>query len=122
MRVLAHLGDAVFSLYEREQEALSCVSAKQIHGKVIARVSAAKQAAILFALTPNLLPDELEIVRMARNLKPSSYRKAGQTAYRQSTAFEALLGYLYLCDQGRLCQVLSLTRAGGEEPEQPGRP
>jgi ribonuclease-3 family protein len=109
LRVLAHLGDAVFSLYERERAIAADASAQQIHRKVILRVSASKQADLLGELAPHLTVEEQEIVRMARNLKPSSYNKSGQAAYRKATAFEALLGYLYLTDIERLTELLAIT-------------
>jgi ribonuclease-3 family protein len=109
LRVLAHLGDAVFDLFERERAVHSTRTARQMHGKVVLRVTAGAQSALLEALTPALNEDEVEIVRMARNLKPSGYRKSGQSAYRKATAFEVLLGYLYLVDRERLRQILEST-------------
>ena len=67
------------------------------------------QANILNQITPQLSEDELEIVRRARNLKTSVARRSDQAAYRRATAFEALLGYLYLTDGTRLRDVLALT-------------
>lgn len=109
LRVLAHLGDAVFDLFEREREVLSSATARQMHGKVVSRVSAGKQSELLSGLVEHLSEDEQEIVRMARNLKPSSYNKSGQAAYRKATAFEALIGYLYLTDRERLRHLLEMT-------------
>lgn len=108
LRVLAHLGDAVFHLYEREREVMSTASAQQMHRKTVSRVSAERQSELLTDLMPHLTDEEQEIVRMARNLKPTGYRKAGQSAYRKSTAFEALIGYLYLTTPERLRQILDL--------------
>lgn len=109
LRVLAHLGDAVFDLFERERAVLHTATARQMHGKVVSRVTAGAQSELLSTLTPQLHEDEQEIVRMARNLKPSGYRKSGQSAYRKATAFEALIGYLYLVDQERLQRLLEMT-------------
>lgn len=109
LRVLAHLGDAVFDLFERERAVLHTGTARQMHGKVVSRVTAGAQSELLSALTPELTDDELEMVRMARNLKPSGYRKSGQSAYRKATAFEALIGYLYLVDPERLHRILEMT-------------
>ncbi len=109
LRILAHLGDAVFDLFERQREVLSTATARQLHSKVASRVSAGAQSALLAQLAPHLSSDETEIVRMARNLKPSGYRKMGQSSYRAATAFEALIGYLYLSDPERLRELLELT-------------
>jgi ribonuclease III family protein len=109
LRLLAHLGDAVFHLFERERQITSSGSARQLHQKSTLTVSAKHQAELLSKLSEVLTASESELVRRARNLKPSGYRKSGQNAYRQATAFEALLGYLYLQDQKRLKEILNWT-------------
>ena len=109
LKVLAHLGDAVFHLFERERQAMVIKTAAQLHKQAAVRVSATKQAEMLTQLSDQLTDEEADIVRRARNLKPSNYRKSGQDTYRQATAFEALLGYLYLTDEKRLVALLSLT-------------
>lgn len=109
LKVLAHLGDAVFHLFERERQTLTIKSAAQLHKQAATRVSALKQAELLAALMPQLSEEEADIVRRARNLKVSNYRKSGQDIYRQATAFEALLGYLHLTDENRLLSILHLT-------------
>lgn len=106
-RSLAHLGDAVFHLFEREREIKLTHSVKQMHMR--ARVSADTQAALLEKITPHLLDDEVEIVRRARNVKVTASRRNQQAIYRRATAFEALLGYLYLTDPPRLQSILTLT-------------
>ncbi|MBX9880083.1 MAG: ribonuclease III [Candidatus Obscuribacterales bacterium] len=109
LKVLAHLGDAVFHLFERERQTLTIKSAAQLHKQAASRVSALKQAELLAELMPQLSEEEADIVRRARNLKVSNYRKSGQDIYRQATAFEALLGYLHLTDESRLLSILHLT-------------
>jgi ribonuclease-3 family protein len=109
LRNLAHLGDAVFHLFEREREILQSANAKQMHNRVTMRVNAEKQAVLLFQITPRLNSVENDIVRRARNLKAANYRKGEQASYRQATAFEALVGYLYLTDTQRLKEVLHWT-------------
>lgn len=109
LKVLAHLGDAVFHLFERERQALTIKTAAQMHKQAALRVSAGQQAEMLTQLSAQLTEEEADIVRRARNLKPSNYRKSGQDIYRQATAFEALLGYLYLTDEKRLLTILNLT-------------
>jgi ribonuclease-3 family protein len=109
MRLLAHLGDAVLHLFEREREILTVSSAQQMHVKTVSRVSAPKQAELLDVVADRLTDVERDIVRRARNVKPSGYRKAGQKAYRKATAYEALIGFLYLTDSERLNEVLNWT-------------
>jgi ribonuclease-3 family protein len=108
LRVLAHLGDAVFDLFERESKILQAPSARNLHDQVVKRVSAKSQAEILDSLTTFLSEEEADIVRRARNLKAGS-RSGEQESYRKSTAFEALIGYLYLTDKLRLKEILQLT-------------
>jgi ribonuclease-3 family protein len=108
--MLAHLGDAVFELYEREHEVMTAQSAETLHQKVVRRVNAESQAKILEGLMEHLHEAEQDLVRRARNLKLSGNRRADQTSYRYATAMEALVGYLYLTDKERLSQLLDLTR------------
>ena len=116
LRVLAHLGDAVFHLFEREREILQSANAKQMHNRVTMRVNAEKQAALLFQIAPRLNEAEQDVIRRARNLKAANYRRGEQTSYRQATAFESLVGYLYLTNTSRLQEVLSWTLEPAPEP------
>ena len=109
LKVLAHLGDAVFHLFERERQVLMIKTASSLHKTTAASVSAVRQADLLDNLAPGLSEEEADIVRRARNIKPSNYRKSGQDAYRKATAFEALVGYLYLLDKKRLLTLLNKT-------------
>lgn len=109
LRLVAHLGDAVFELFERERELLGSATAEKLHHKVVKRVNAAAQSRILDRLAEHLSDGEKDIVRRARNIKPSYSRRSDQRNYRKSTAFEALIGYLYLSDRTRLEQILRLS-------------
>lgn len=107
-RVLAHLGDAVFHLYERERETLLAHDVKSMHEKLAVRSSAEFQAELLGKIEDTLEEDEKDIVRRARNVKATGH-KDRQNSVRRATAFEALLGYLYLTKPERLLVVLSQT-------------
>ena len=109
LRQLAHLGDAVFALYEREREIITSLTVKQMHERVAHRSSAVVQADLLEKLSGELNESELDIVRRARNIKAPSGRAGGQDNYRRATAFEALLGFLYLTNRKRLQLILALT-------------
>ena len=111
LRNLAHLGDAVFELYEREKEVSEKKLAKQIHKQVVSRVNARSQAELLHRITESLTESERDLVRRARNLKVGNFKKVDQSVYRQATAFEALIGYLYVTDLARLIQILAITDA-----------
>lgn len=110
LRSLAHLGDAVFELHERERELLQQATVKSLHNKVVGRVNSKEQARLLVKLKPLLTEAEQDIVRRARNLKVSGFRRnVEQSVMRQATAFEALIGFLYLTDEARLQDLLALT-------------
>lgn len=110
IRILAHLGDAVFALYERERETLVAVDVSQMHEKTALRTSAAAQAVCLERISNLLSPDELDLIRRAKNVKTTRKGPAGK-AYRQATAFETLVGFLYLTSPERLKFLLDKTTA-----------
>ncbi|HEY9789040.1 MAG TPA: ribonuclease III domain-containing protein [Candidatus Obscuribacterales bacterium] len=114
-RLLAHIGDAVFHLYERERELQSAQTVSQLHMATTRRASAAAQADLLDSLAERLRPKEQDLVRRARNIKPQRQHRNDQAAYRKSTAFEALIGYLYLTDGQRLKQLLDWTLPEGSK-------
>lgn len=109
LRSLAHLGDAVFELYEREKEFLPGLTTKKIHESVVSRVNATSQAKLLEKLQTMLTDSEKDLVRRARNMKVTKYKKVEQSIYRQATAFEVLVGFLYLTDLERLKELLKAT-------------
>ena len=108
LRLLAGVGDAVSTLAERERAAAISGSAKQLHQQTKKRVNAYAQAEDLDKLTQFLDEKELDLVRRASNMKANNYRKVGQVISRKSTAYEVLLGYLYLTNLGRLKELLVL--------------
>jgi ribonuclease III family protein len=122
LRLLANLGDAVCNLYERERAVMTSSSAEQMHLKVKARVNAKAQALFLGELIETLTDEEKDIVRRARNLKVGHYGRTGQATYRQSTAFEVLVGFLYLSDSKRLSQIFSTLEGGKADTGQPAKP
>jgi ribonuclease-3 family protein len=107
-RLLAHLGDAVFHLYERERQLVhqNVPTVSHLHKITTERTNAAAQAQLLDTLQPHLSAAETDVVRRARNIKPQRQHRSDQGIYRKSTAFEALLGYLYLTQPTRLKQLL----------------
>lgn len=122
LRQLAHVGDAVFHLYVREKEVLRASSAKEMHKRTAGVVSYRGQAKALHKLTEALNDIERDLVRRARNMKPAAYRRSEQALYRKATAFEALLGFLYLTDQDRLHQLLKLVGAPSTASDDPNEP
>lgn len=103
MNVLAYIGDSVYELYIRTYVINNYKSnANRLHKATVKYVSAAAQAkSVKYLLDNQLLDDrESQIVRRGRNCRVTSMPKnADLTEYRYATAFECLIGYLYISNQ-----------------------
>ncbi len=111
-RHLAYLGDAVYELHVRKRLLTEAIPVEQLHRAKVSKVKASAQAAALRELLPLLTPQEADVVRRARNLKTNVPRSASVADYRYSTAFEALIGHLYLTqDMARLESILTAVDA-----------
>lgn len=98
--VLAYVGDSYFSLYVRTRlvrQGKYNVNILNNFGSKI--VSATLQAKAMREIEAELNEIELEIMRRGRNAKSSVPKSASVADYRLSTAFEAIVGYLYLSEQ-----------------------
>ncbi len=97
---LAYMGDAVFETYVRYHLLQSGkVRPNKLHREGTKYVSAKAQAKILFQMRDEVIltEDELAVVMRGRNAKSATVPKNTDVqTYRYSTAFEALLGYLFL--------------------------
>ena len=102
LRNYAHLGDAVWDVFVREYAVFKTSNAKLLHKMTTDRVNAVFQKDLLHLIESDLTEDEQELTRRARNLPIPVGRRAIQKDYRQSTAFEVLIGYWYLHDKDRL--------------------
>ncbi|WP_066189145.1 MULTISPECIES: Mini-ribonuclease 3 [Gracilibacillus] len=100
---LAYMGDAIYEKYIREYLLRSgVVKLQQLHQYATSFVRATAQASVIhFWMEQGTLTEqELAIVKRGRNAKSGSVPKnTGVQDYRYSTAFEALLGFLYLDHQ-----------------------
>lgn len=108
---LAFVGDAVYELAVRAHLVGSGITrVGRLHDEAVKYVQAKAQARLLRALEGNLTEEEAAVMRRGRNAKsPHTPRSADVIDYRQSTAFECLIGYLYLKgDKERLEEILSL--------------
>jgi ribonuclease-3 family protein len=76
------------------------------HHQVVSRVRAEHQAQALDHWLPHLTPEEHTLTKRARNTTPHRQHRTGAAVYSQATAFEALVGYLYLSDPQRLMTLL----------------
>ncbi len=108
----AYIGDAVYELYIREKLINETkLKPHKLHIESIKHVKASAQAETLRKIEDMLTDEEKEIVRRARNTKNHHLPKnANVNDYMHSTAFEGLIGYLYLTKQEkRLEEILSKT-------------
>lgn len=105
----AYVGDAVYELYVRTHLVNHTnLKPHKLHIASIQYVKAKAQAETLKQLENILTEEEKEIVRRGRNTQTHHIAKnASVQEYMYSTAFEALIGYLYLSGQEkRLVQIL----------------
>ena len=81
----------------------------KLHIETIKHVKAKAQAKLLEEIHEKLTDEEKDIVRRGRNAESHHLPKnANVQEYRYATAFEALLGYLYLTKQfKRLKEILN---------------
>ncbi|MGN1357891.1 MAG: Mini-ribonuclease 3 [Bacilli bacterium] len=97
---LAYLGDSVYEVYVREHLIkMGIALVEDLQREAIKYVSAKSQSKIVRWLTDNnyLNNDELDIIKRGRNYKRGSHPKNTDIiTYKNSTGFEALIGYLYL--------------------------
>jgi len=96
--VLAYIGDAVYELYVRMHISKNgALKTNALHKASIGFVCAKAQANILDKIEEKLSEEELNIVRRGRNANSNTIPKNASVAdYKKATAFEALIGYLFL--------------------------
>lgn len=109
---LAFIGDSVHTLFVREK----CLEKQtdkmeNYHAQASKYCKASCQARVLKTLLPSLSEEERQIARRGRNAKPKhSAKNASSADYSYATAFEVLIGYLYLKgDANRLEEILEFS-------------
>ena len=97
----AYIGDSVFELYIRNYLVQTTnLKPHKLHIHAIKYVKAKAQREILEKIKDILTEEEQEIVRRTRNTENHHVAKnANPDDYMYATAFEGLIGYLYLTDQ-----------------------
>lgn len=112
--VLAFLGDAIYSLWVRMYLIKSELhDLDKLHKKTVFYVNADAQAEALKGLGDLLTEEEADIARRARNKKVNlKGRNIKPVIYKKSTAFEALVGFLWITGQEERLDFL-LTEAIG---------
>ena len=100
---LAYMGAAVYEVYIREDLIKKGIAkVEDLQKEAIKYVSAKSQARILKYLLDigYLSNEEIDVVKRGRNYKRGSHPKNTDIiTYKNSTGFEALIGYLYLSDK-----------------------
>ena len=108
--VWAYVGDSVYEVCVRTHLVETTkLKPHKLHIESIKYVKAKAQAQILESLQDMLTEKEKEIVRRTRNTENHHVPKnANPTDYMYATAFEGLIGYLYLSGQKeRLYEILN---------------
>ncbi len=97
---LAYLGDAIYEVYIRKhliEKGIALVD--DLQKEAVKYVSAKNQSRILKWLEDKDIfkEEEIDIIKRGRNYKRGSHPKNTDIiTYKNSTGFEALIGYLYL--------------------------
>ena len=98
--VLAYLGDTIYENYVRRYLISKGIgNVKDLQKEAIKYVSAIAQAQYLTSMieTGLLAPEEMDVVKRARNYKTTSHPKSCDIiTYKYATGLEALIGYLDL--------------------------
>ena len=110
--IWAYVGDAVYELYIRTHLVdTTNLKPNRLHIESIKYVKAKAQADILNKIYDNLTDEEKDIVRRTRNTENHHLPKNAELKdYMYATAFEGLIGYLFLTKQKeRLTEILKIT-------------
>ena len=105
----AYVGDSVYELFIRTNLVNETnLKPHKLHIKTIEFVKAKAQADILKGIMDDLSDEEKDIVRRARNTQNHHLPKnADPDDYMYATAFEGLIGYLFLAKKDeRLKEIL----------------
>ena len=108
---LAYIGDTVFDMYLRTRlVAFTELTPAGLHRAASRFANASAQAQIMYRIESELTEEEHEVFRHGRNAKSHTIPKnAKPYDYRMATAFECVLGHLYLSgNDQRLYQLLDL--------------
>lgn len=106
--IWAYIGDGVYELFIRNHLVQTTnLKPHNLHINAIKYVKAKAQREILEKLKNVLTEEELEIVRRTRNAENHHIPKnADPDDYMYATAFEGLIGYLYLCNENERLEEL----------------
>ena len=108
--VWAYVGDSVYDLFIRTHLVETTnLRPHKLHIESIKYVKAKSQAKILEKIQDSLTEEEKDIIRRTRNTENHHLPKnTNSVDYMYATAFEGLIGYLYLTNQKeRLDELLN---------------
>ena len=111
----AYVGDSVYEQYIRTYLVNTTnLKPHKLHIEAIKYVKAKAQSNILKRIYDELNEEEQEVVRRTRNTENHHKAKNAELEdYMYSTAFEGLIGYLYLTKQeDRLQEILQMCIKG----------
>ncbi len=110
--VLAFVGDAIYEVFIRTYLVNNNRDMKvhKLHTKAITYVKAHAQSEFIKKIEDILTEEEISIYKRGRNAKSGTVPKnADVQEYHNATGFEALIGYLYVTEQGeRLNELLNM--------------
>lgn len=107
----AYIGDCIYELYIRTQLVNTTnLKPHKLHIETVKYVKAKSQAELLHKIHDKLTEEEKDIVRRGRNTQNYHVPKNSNVQeYMYATAYEGLIGYLYLTKQyTRLKELLAL--------------
>lgn len=107
--IMAYLGDALYESVIRRYLILErgIRKPRHLHQSAVELVRADTQAKIVHLIEGELEAEEAEIIRKGRNMKTGHVPpKVQPIVYRYSTAWETLLGYLYLTGREERMETL----------------
>lgn len=97
---LASIGDGVHTLFVRERLLKSSnILANKLHLQASKLCCAKKQSEVFDSIFESLTEEEKGVALRARNHRTHAVKSSSQIEYKKATAFEAIVGYLYLTRQ-----------------------
>lgn len=118
MQELAFIGDSIHTTFVRNWVVNNhSLKLNEYHRLASKYCNAKAQSGVLEKISPLLSFEESEIVRKARNTKTKhSAKNSSPIDYHRATAFESLIGWLYLNNKkDRLLEILGASLLGQEE-------
>ncbi len=103
---LAWLGDVVWEMHQRLRHCQRPRRSSDLHKAVVAEVHAAAQAKALSCIEPYLSDFEKTLAKRGRNSAKNPPRSSDAATYASATAFETIVGWLFLKNPKRLAQLL----------------